>query len=85
MLHNTTWVMVLSYDSEFISSALLWDMVGFKTLRHRFTERKTDPRESIERKKERKKEGEEEEEEEDGYIKEEENNRNRREKLKEME
>lgn len=55
VLHNTTWVMVLSYDSEFISSALLWDMVGFKTLRHRFTERKTDPRESTERKKERKK------------------------------
>lgn len=84
MLHNTTLVVVvvvvLSYDSEFISSALLWDMVGFKTLRHRFTERKTDPRESTERKKEG-----EEEEEEDGYIKEEENNRNRREKLKEME
>lgn len=82
MLHNTTLVVVvvvvvLSYDSEFISSALLWDMVGFKTLRHRFTERKTDPRESTERKKEG--------EEEDGYIKEEENNRNRREKLKEME
>lgn len=55
VLHNTTLVMVLSYDSEFISSALLWDMVGFKTLRHRFTERKTDPRESTERKKERKK------------------------------
>jgi len=80
VLHNTTLVVVLSYDSEFISSALLWDMVGFKTLRHRFTERKTDPRESTERKKEG-----EEEEEEDGYIKEEENNRNRREKLKEME